>query len=246
MPNQNNDGMTFWEEDASPVETKESDITLPTDDKKDTPVEDKKEEKTEVEAKVEDTPADDDSNKKEPEPAKEEPKTEDETDDLDLSDLFADLEDASDANDESKKILDNVAAWGGTITPEQVKELEAQIAIQKDINTKLTGQVKKLMNDSVDMSYKNAELEAFGWVSTNPNVLILSKNLEKAQAWDDKSKSKVISVLKSLYEEFTGEDLEKSKVSQQTDLLAAVDSYNSSSNPNIKSKSSNAIEWLSM
>lgn len=87
-----------------------SDITLPADDKKDTPVEDKKEEKAEVEAKVEDTPADDDSNKKEPEPAKEEPKTEDETDDLDLSDLFADLEDASDANDESKKILDNVAA----------------------------------------------------------------------------------------------------------------------------------------
>ena len=51
---------------------------------------------------------DDDSNKKEPE-AKEEAKVEEE-DDLDLSDLFADLEDASDANDESKKILDNVAA----------------------------------------------------------------------------------------------------------------------------------------
>lgn len=246
MPNPINDGMTFWEEDASPVEVTASDISLASDDKKDTPVEDKKEEKVEVESKTEDTPADDDSNKKEPEPTKEEPKTEDDSDDLDLSDLFADLEDASDANDESKKILDNVAAWGGTITPEQVKELEAQIAIQKDINTKLTGQVKKLMNDSVDMSYKNAELEAFGWVSTNPNVLILSKNLEKAQAWDDKSKSKVISVLKSLYEEFTGEDLEKTKVSQQTDLLSAVDSYNSSSNPNIKTKSSNTVEWLSM
>jgi len=244
MPNPNNDSILFWEEDPTPVEAKASDITLASDDKEDTPVENKKEEKVEAETKTEDTPMDDDSNKKEPE-AKEEAKVEEE-DDLDLSDLFADLEDASDANDESKKILDNVAAWGGTITPEQVKELEAQIAIQKDINTKLTGQVKKLMNDSVDMSYKNAELEAFGWVSTNPNVLILSKNLEKAQAWDDKSKSKVISVLKSLYEEFTGEDLEKTKVSQQTDLLAAVDSYNSSSNPNIKSKSSNTIEWLSM
>ena len=72
--------------------------------------------------------------------------------------------------------------------------------------------------------------------------MILSKNLEKAKAGDDKSKSKVISVLKSLYEEYTGEDLEKTKVGQQTDLLAAVDSYNSSSNPNIKTKSSNAIE----
>jgi hypothetical protein len=244
MPNPNNDGMTFWEEDPTPVEAKASDITLSSDDKEDTPVEDKKEEKVEAEPKTEDTPKEEPSDKKEDTP-KEEAKVEEE-DDLDLSDLFADLEDASDANDESKKILDNVAAWGGTITPEQVKELEAQIAIQKDINTKLTGQVKKLMNDSVDMSYKNAELEAFGWVSTNPNVLILSKNLEKAQAWDDKSKSKVISVLKSLYEEFTGEDLEKTKVSQQTDLLAAVDSYNSSSNPNIKSKSSNTIEWLSM
>lgn len=246
MPNPNNDGILFWEKDKAPVEVKSSDITLSSDDKKDAPVEDKKEEKVEVETKVEDTSKDDDSNKKEPEPAKEESKTEEDSEDLDLSDLFADLEDASSANDESKKILDDVTAWGGTITPEQVKELEAQLAIQKDINTKLSGQVKKLMNDSVDMSYKNAELEAFGWVSTNPNVLILSKNLEKAQSGDDKSKSKVISVLKSLYEEFTGEDLEKAKVSQQTDLLSAVDSYNSSSNPNIKSKASNTIEWLSM
>lgn len=246
MPNPNNDGILFWEEDTTPIEAKASDITLASDDKKDAPVEDKKEEKVETETKVEDTPKDNDSNKKEPEPTKEEAKTEDDSDDLDLSDLFADLEDASDANDESKKILDDVSAWNGTITPEQVKELEAQIAIQKDINTKLSGQVKKLMNDSVDMSYKNAELEAFGWVSTNPNVLILSKNLEKAQAGDDKSKSKVISVLKSLYEEFTGEDLESTKVSQQTDLLSAVDSYNSSANPNIKSKTSNTIEWLSM
>ncbi len=230
-----NDGLVFWEEDSTNPEANPSDITMPENDKKEDTAEDKEESTPEVVEKTESTETQKDS----------EATTEDE-DDLDLSDLFADLEDASASNEESQKILDDAAAAGGTISPDQIKELEAQLSIQKDINTKLSGQVKKLMNDSVDMSYKNAELEAFGGVSTNPNVLILSKNLEKAQAGDDKSKSKVLSVLKSLYEEFTGEDLEKTKVWQQTDLLAAVDSYNSSSNPNIKWKSSDTIEWLSM
>jgi len=178
---------------------------MPENDKKEDTTEDKAESTPEVVEKTEATEAPKESD------ATVEATTEDE-DDLDLSDLFADLEDASASNEESQKILDDAAAAGGTISPDQIKELEAQLSIQKDINTKLSGQVKKLMNDSVDMSYKNAELEAFGGVSTNPNVLILSKNLEKAQAGDDKSKSKVLSVLKSLYEEFTGEDLEKTKV----------------------------------
>lgn len=244
MPNPNNDGILFWEEDKSPAEVKASDITLSSDDKKDAPVEDKKEEKVEAETKVEDTPKEEPSDKKEDAP-KEESKAEEDAEDLDLSDLFADLDDTKSAIDDSKKIIDDITA-SGTISPDQAKELQAQNAILRDINDKNEKTIKRLLNDSVDISYKNAELEAFGWVWTNPNVLILSKNLEKAQAGDDKSKSKVISVLKSLYEEFTGEDLEKTKVSQQTDLLAAVDSYNSSSNPNIKTKSSNTIEWLSM
>jgi hypothetical protein len=245
MPNQNNDGILFWEEDPTPVEAKASDITLSSDDKKDAPVEeDKKEEKVEAEAKTEDAPKTEDSDKKEPE-VKEESKAEENAEDLDLSDLFADLDDTKSAIDDSWKILDDAAA-SGSMSPEQIKELQAQVWILRDINDKNEKTIKRLLNDSVDISYKNAELEAFGWVWTNPNILILSKNLEKAQAGDDKSKSKVISVLKSLYEEFTGEDLEKTKVSQQTDLLSAVDSYNSSSNPNIKSKTSNTIEWLSM
>lgn len=244
MPNPINDGMTFWEEDASPVEVTASDISLASDDKKDTPVEDKKEDKVDAEPKAEEIPKDEPSDKKEDTP-KEESKAEEDAEDLDLSDLFADLDDTKTAIDDSKKILDDAAA-SGSMSPEQVKELQASNAILRDINDKNEKTIKRLLNDSVDISYKNAELEAFGWVWTNPNVLILSKNLEKAQAGDDKSKSKVISVLKSLYEEFTGEDLEKTKVSQQTDLLSAVDSYNSSSNPNIKTKSSNTIEWLSM
>ena len=238
-----NDGMTFWEEDKKPEDTG-SDISLPSDDKKDAPVEEKKEDKVDAEHKAEETPKEEPSDKKEDTP-KEESKAEEDAEDLDLSDLFADLDDTKAAIDDSKKILDDAAA-SGSISPEQVKELQASNAILRDINDKNEKTIKRLLNDSVEISYKNAELEAFGWVWTNPNVLILSKNLEKAQAGDDKSKSKVISVLKSLYEEFTGEDLEKTKVSQQTDLLSAVDSYNSSSNPNIKTKSSNSVEWLSM
>ena len=146
-----NDGLLFGEEDKK-SEDKVSDITIPSDDdKKETVVEEKKEEVV-TESKPEDKEVSD----------KETEGTKEDEDDLDLSELFADLEEASDANDESKKILDDATAAGGTISPDQIKELEAQLAIQKDINTKLSGQVKKLMNDSVDMSYKNAELEAFG------------------------------------------------------------------------------------
>jgi hypothetical protein len=72
--------------------------------------------------------------------------------------------------------------------------------------------------------------------------LILSKNLEKAQSGDDKAKSKVVSVLKSLYEEFTGNDFEKDKIDKETDILSATSLYNSNSNPNLKLKKDNDIE----
>ena len=154
-----NDGILFGEEDKK-SDDKVADITIPEDDKKDTPVEDKKEEKVEAEPKAEETPKDEPSDKKEDTP-KEESKAEEDAEDLDLSDLFADLDDTKSAIDDSKKILDDVSA-SGTITPDQAKELQAQNAILRDINDKNEKTIKRLLNDSVDISYKNAELEAFG------------------------------------------------------------------------------------
>ena len=251
MPNPN-DGMSFWEEDSSP-EVIASDISISTDDKKreaDAPAlveEEKKPESLKADDKADEptkeTETPSESKKEEAEDKAE--AAEEASEDLDLSDLFADLEDASNATEESKKILDDVAA-SGTITPDQAKELQTQNTVLQEINAKNSALIKKMMNDSVDMSYRNAELEAFGWVSTDPNVLILSKNIEKARSGDDKSKSKIITILKNLYEDFTGEDLEKTKVSNQVDLLSAAEKYNSHSNPNIKSKSESTIEWLSM
>lgn len=246
MPDPINDDFVFWEVDAPAADKVEADITISSDDKKED-VPEKKEEKAE-ESKSEDKTEDKvtETSKEEPkEEPKQEDKTDDDSEDLDLSDLFADLDDTKNAIDDSKKILDDATA-AGTITPEQVKELQTQIAILRDINDKNEKTIKKLLNDSVDMTYKNAELEAFGWVWTDPNVLILSKNIEKAKSGDDKSKSKVVSILKTLFEEFTGENLEKAQVDKQVDLLTAVDSYNTNANPNIKQKSSNTIEWLSI
>lgn len=48
------------------------------------------------------------------------------------------------------------------MTPEQIADLQAQLAIQKEINDKNSKVIKNLMTQSVDMTYKNAELEAFG------------------------------------------------------------------------------------
>lgn len=48
------------------------------------------------------------------------------------------------------------------MTPEQIADLQAQLAIQKEINDKNSKMIKSLMTQSVDMTYKNAELEAFG------------------------------------------------------------------------------------
>ena len=154
-----NDGLLFGEEDKK-SEDKVSDITLPADDKKDTPVEDKKEEKVDAEPKAEETPKEEPSDKKEDTP-KEESKAEEDAEDLDLSDLFADLDDTKSAIDDSQKIIDDITA-SGTITPEQAKELQSQNAILRDINDKNEKTIKRLLNDSVDMTYKNAELEAFG------------------------------------------------------------------------------------
>lgn len=66
--------------------------------------------------------------------------------------------------------------------------------------------------------------------------------MERAKAGDDKSKSKVVTILKNLYEELTGEDLDKSKVNQEADIMAAADAYNSKSNPNLQKKTSSEIE----
>lgn len=118
MPIPTNDDMLF-DMNGETSEIKSSDdITLPTEDKEDkkedAPADEKKEVKGDEPTKPEDAKPEDTKpeDKKEEDP-KEDPKPEDkkeeDPDDLDLSDLFADLDEASKAGDESKKILDDAA-----------------------------------------------------------------------------------------------------------------------------------------
>ena len=67
-------------------------------------------------------------------------------------------------------------------------------------------------------------------------MLIISRNLEKAKSGDDRAKSKVETILKEMLSELTGEDYDSKKVNKQADILAAAESYNNNSSPNIKKR----------
>ena len=123
-----NDGLVFWEEDSTNPEANPSDITMPENDKKEDTAEDKEESTPEVVEKTESTETQKDS----------EATTEDE-DDLDLSDLFADLEDASASNEESQKILDDAAAAGGLYHLFKLKNLKLNSQSKKILIQNLVG-----------------------------------------------------------------------------------------------------------
>lgn len=175
------------------------------------------------------------------EPKVEEPKAEEpedkewEEEEFDLASLFDDTDDLNDSIDKSEEIIDDIAKeW--TITPEQAQSLKEENSRLRDNTKILEDKIRKLMWEKSDLMFKTAELEAFWWEFSNPNMLILSRNLEKAQAWDDRSKSKVVSVLKDMLYAVTWEDFDWKMIDKSSDVLAAAESYNASSNPNLKSK----------
>ena len=59
------------------------------------------------------------------------------------------------------------------------------------------------MNEKGDLSYRVAELEAFGGDIQDPRVLIVSKNLEKAKSGDEKAKTRAVDTLKNMLDDLT-------------------------------------------
>ena len=150
--------------------------------------------------------------------------------DIDLDAMFAEIDDANDAIEkiESNKWWDN----------------SNEIWVLKDSLSKMEQMVKKLTNDKADLIYRNAELEAFGWDWTDPKILLLSRNLAKANDWDDKAKTKTISLLKDMLYNLTWEDYEQEKINKDADMLSAVEQYNSVSNPNLKTPKTKVDDTL--
>jgi len=157
--------------------------------------------------------------------------TEDE-EEIDLDAIFADIDDA-------KEIVEKIEEkWNG--------DTSLEIWQLKDSLNNMQNLVKKLSNEKADLTYKVAEMEAFGWDSTDPKILLLSRNLAKATDWDEKSKTRAISVLKDMLYDLTWEDYEQNKIDKDIDLLSAVESYNSSTNPNLKTWKKQEDDGLSI
>lgn len=212
------DDILFWDEEDSTT-TSNSDIALDIDE--------------EEEQSKENTESSDDktsTNDSEEEQIAASETTEEEDEDIDLESLFAELEDAN-------KAVDKIET-----TPENNED----IWMLKDSLSKMEWIIKRLSNEKADLMYKNAELEAFGWDWTDPKILLLSRNLSKANEWDEKSKTKAISVLKDMLYNLTWEDFDNDKINKDIDLISAVESYNSKTNPNLKSSKPEDEDWMAL
>lgn len=205
-------------------------FTIPDNDALETPApaeEEKPAEGSEAEEKAE-TPAEEKAEDKAEE-------KEEEAEDVEFQKLLEELSGGEESIEKSEEAISNMEKTG-VATDADITTLKEENQAQKDLIERMTEQVKKLSSDKSDLSLKNAELEAFGGDFTDPNLLIISRNLEKAKGGDDKSKSKVTTILKNMLEDLTGEDYESKKVNKAADVLSASESYNSNANPNIKGK----------
>ena len=223
IENSNDDLLLETEDDVLDFSTEPWDIASNIDEdleiskeveeeKVETPTEEKKEEVTET--------TDTETDSKEDE------------EDIDLSKIFAELDDAND-------IVDKI---------EETTENKEELSSLKDSLNNMTQLVKKLSNEKADLIYKNAELEAFGSDNTDPKILLLSRNMSKAKDWDEQSKTKTISLLKDMLYDLTWEDVDNSRINKDIDLLSSIESYNTKWDPNFKkSKSSNEDDyWISI
>jgi len=164
---------------------------------------------------------------------------EDEVDELDQ--ILASLEDNA---DDIQTAVDEVkSSWGWEVEVEKllsenkkkdelVKELSESVAA-------LQTKIKSLNLDKSDLVYKNAELEAFGWVQ-DPQLMIVVRNYEKAKAWDKASQWKIKSILSDIWSGIYWSDIEKDKIDSDVDAITDIDSYISKRNPNIEGKKK---EW---
>lgn len=151
-----------------------------------------------------------------------EKETETETDSTDNNDDI--LDELMSELDSSKEVVEKIeAAW----------DWSSELSLLTDSLKRMEDQIKKLNNEKVDLTLRNAELETFWSDSTDPNILILSKHLDKAKAWDDRSKQKVSTIIKEMLYDLTWEDYDKTNINNNIDTLSASESYNTKTNPNL-------------
>ena len=157
-------------------------------------------------------------------------------DDLNIEDILKELdegEDALDSADESLKRLEQSGADQGEI--DSIKSDNERL---RSALSKANDQLKKLMNEKGDLSYRVAELEAFGGDIQDPRVLIVSKNLEKAKSGDEKAKSRAVDTLKAMLDELTESSYDGEKIDKETDMISKIENYATNTNPKIKTDSS--------
>lgn len=198
------------------------------------------EDKTSTEKKVE--------TKEDPKEEETETEAQEKSEDADEIE-FQKLLDELSANEESLEKSDEAIAnieSSGEVSDKDITTLKEENSRLAEGLKRMEDQIRKLSSDKSDLMFKNAELEAFGWESTDPNMLIISRNLDKAKSGDDRSKTKVTTILKEMLSDLTGEDYDGKKVSKEADMLSAVESYNSNANPNLKSKEESEDNFMTM
>lgn len=152
--------------------------------------------------------------------------------DIDLDSIFEWLEAEVENSNEALDKLET-AGWD----MEDVWSLRDSLKRMED-------QIKKLNNNNADLKFRNAELSAFSIEDSDPKVMVIARNFSKAIWWDDKAKAKVVSTLKDMIYDLTGEDFDDKKVAWDIDLLTASEMYNNEINPNLKEKNSKDYGWI--
>ena len=144
-----------------------------------------------------------------------------------------------DTNSIDEAVASVEASW--EITPEvkklleEIKKKDSDLADLQDALDDVQSRVKTLNKDKYDLTYKNAELEAFGWVN-DPSLMIVVKNYEKAKAWDKLSQEKIKRIMSDMYAWIYWEDLDKAKMDENVDDITSIESYNSKAKPNVDMK----------
>lgn len=228
MPNPNDTNEEIIEDDFMPSMEwedssldEENDWMMPSMDD-----EEEKEEKETPSEPKEDDKENEDKSKPNPD--------QDEEDNLDLQALLWDLDKIDESLEESGAILDK----GANMTPEDIETLKSQNEMYSKTVESLQNKIVEIMKDKTDLIYKNAELTAFGWDFSDPQLLIISRNFSKAKSWDDMAKNRVLETIKTMYEDMTGKSIDATIVDKNSDVMSAVEQYNSSVNPKIKDSSS--------
>lgn len=190
----------------------------------------------------EDTPKVDEPTEEENKEDKEESSSEESWADLqgdvdELDEILASLED--NADDIQNAADDLKTSWGWEAEVDKLlMEIKKKEDIVKDLTdsvASLQTKVKSLNLDKSDLVYKNAELEAFGWVN-DPQLMIVVRNYEKAKGWDKSAQNKIKSIMSDIWSGIYWSDIEKDKIDSSVDELTEIDSYISKRNPNISEK----------